>query len=202
MTEKSCSDPSFLSSMPRPFRGIFRIFCPRNDPLPPSPPPPSSAEKRGESCEETRGEEEGNWKLGKKEEKKKKESWERKVGRFAWGKQERTIYIPRSLVNPIFRIWIRGFCYTARLARPARSKWIKSRRARTLYAILRFSLSLPLSPLSPPENIPGVAWYVALLGYLTISKFHYISDRDMACFINGRKEKKGIYSPWKENERF
>lgn len=76
MTGKSCSDPSFLSSMPRPFRGIFRIFCPRNDPLPPSPPPPSSAEKRGESCEETRGEEEGNWKLGKKEEKKK-----RKVGK-------------------------------------------------------------------------------------------------------------------------
>lgn len=99
---------------------------------------------------------------GRKLERKEKEEREKNIVRnVARGKLVRQTrgggrYIPRSLVNPIFRIWIRGFCYTARLARSARSKWIKSRRALT---VLRDSLSLSLfslSPLSPSKNIPGV----------------------------------------------
>ena len=63
----------------------------------------------------------------------------------ASGRLQRGRYFPRSLVNPIFRIWIRGFCYTPRLARSARSKWIKSRRARYMRVSSLLSLSLSVS---------------------------------------------------------
>lgn len=72
--------------MARPFRGIFRIFSPA----------PFLGGETGRIVflgEETRGEEEG-WKLVDGEERRKKESWEREVGRFARGKlaPERAIY--------------------------------------------------------------------------------------------------------------
>lgn len=75
MTGKSCSDPSFLSSMPRPFRGIFRIFCPRNDPLP-APPPLFLGRETGRIVRRNEGRGRGKLEIGKERGKRK-----RKVGK-------------------------------------------------------------------------------------------------------------------------
>lgn len=92
MTEKSCSDPSFLSSMPRPFRGIFRIFCPRNDPLP--APPPLPRQRNGENRAKKRGarkREIGNWER-KRKKKKRKVGKERSVVLHGANKSGRYIF--------------------------------------------------------------------------------------------------------------
>lgn len=92
MTEKSCSDPSFLSSMPRPFRGIFRIFCPRNDPLP--APPPLPRQRNGENRVKKRGarkREIGNWER-KRKKKKRKVGKERSVVLHGANKSGRYIF--------------------------------------------------------------------------------------------------------------